>query len=184
MTSSDLETALQSIVRRYGFAQVSRCLQEISLSESEIEHSELDGGFSDSAVFAKSTPRRPKLSATEYVSKLDLPLGNKPAVLELAERFESKDFLPTFGDIANFCRTNGLETPKAKTRASAIPRIFKFMSTMDPSRIQAILDVDMYSGPSKLGPIADAIRKNGRSSPDFIAVKDGKEDTGLKRGEF
>ena len=182
MTSNDLETALRSMVRRYGFVQVSRCLQEIGLSEGQFEHSGLHGDLSDGAVPAKSTTRRPKLSATEYVAKLDLHLGNKPIVVELAKRFESKGFLPTFGDIANFCQTNGLEAPKSKTRASAIPRIFKLMATMDSSRTQAILDTDMYSGPSKLGPIADAIRRNGRASKnalDLNVVKVGKGDAGL-----
>ena len=63
------------------------------------------------------------------------------------------------------------------TEPSAIPRIFKIIATMDSSRTQAILDADMYSGPSKLGPIADAIRRNGRASKndlDFNVVNVGK----------
>ena len=112
----------------------------------------------------KPTSLRSKISATEYVAKLELPLGKKPVVVELAKRFECKAFLPTFGDIANFCQIHGLKTPLSKSRSSAIPRIFKFIATMDSSRTRAILDEEMYSGPSKLGPIADAIRNNGRAS--------------------
>ena len=175
------------MVRRYGFVHVSRCLQEIGLSEGQSGCSDSHGGLSNVAVLGKSKSSRPKMSATAYVAKFDLPLDNKPIVVELAKRFESKDFLPTFGDIANFCQTNELETPKSRTRVSAIPRIFKLMATMDSSRTQAILDSDMYSGPSKLGPIADAIRRNGRAAKntlDFDAVKVGQGDAGLSLGKF
>ena len=176
MTSDDLESTLRLMVRRHGFVHVNRCLQEIGLSEGQSECPGLHVGFSDVAGPGESRSPRPKLSATAYVAKLDIPLDNQAIVVELARRFESKDFLPTFGDIANFCQTNGLETPKSKTRIGAIPRIFKLMATMDSSRTQAILDADMYSGPSKLGPIADAIRRNGRASKKDNVANVGKGD--------
>lgn len=156
------------MVRRHGFLRVSRCLREIGLSAGQSESSSLHEDLSGASAPGKSNSSRAKMSATAYVAKLDLPLDNKPMVVELAKRFESKDFLPTFGDIANFCQTNGLETPKSRTRANAIPRIFKLMSTLESSRIQVILDAEMYSGPSKLGPIADAIRRNGRASQSTL----------------
>ena len=176
MTFDDLESALRLMVRRHGFEHVNRCLQEIGLSEGQSEYPDLRVGFSDVSSPGKSESRRSKMSATDYVAKLGLPLDNQAIVVELARRFESKDFLPTFGDIANFCRTNGLETPKSRTRASAVPRIFKHMAAMDSSRVQAILDAGMYSGPSKLGPIADAIRRNGRVSRDDQVTNVGKGD--------
>ena len=176
MTIDDLESALRLMVRRHGFVYVNRCLAEIGLSEGQSESPGSHVGFSDVSSPGKSKSPRPKMSATAYVAKLNLPLDNQPVVVELAKRFESKDFLPTFGDIANFCQTNGLETPKSRTRSSAIPRIFKLMATMDSSHTQAILDADMYSGPSKLGPIADAIRRNGRASKKDKVTNLGKGD--------
>ena len=164
MTSNELESALLSLIRRYGFELVDRCLRDIGLSEDQRGCSSLSGILSDTSVSAKPPSRRPKISAPEYVAKLDLPLEKKPAIVELAKRFERKAFLPTFGDIANFCQTHGLNTPASRTRASAIPRLFRYISTLDSSRTQAILDEEMYSGPSKLEPIAEAIRKNGRAS--------------------
>ena len=164
MTSNELETALLSLVRRYGFALVEHCLQDIGLSEDQPRCSSLSGILSDTSISTKPPSRRLKISAPEYVAKLDLPLEKKTAMVELARRFECKTFLPTFGDIANFCQTHGVNIPASKTRASAIPRLFKYIATMDSSRTQAILDEEMYSGPSKLGPIAEAIRKTGRAS--------------------
>ena len=81
---------------------------------------------------------------------------------ELAQRFHSKSFLPTFGDIANFCQTYNIDVPASKSRASAIPRVFKFIAAMEADEIQRMLDEGMFSGPARLGPIADAIRRNGR----------------------
>ena len=70
--------------------------------------------------------------------------------------------MPTFGDIRNFCQVYGIDEPASKSRASAIPRVFKFMATMSDEEVQGILDGGMFSGPSRVGPIADAIRANGR----------------------
>ena len=85
-------------------------------------------------------------------------------VVELAGRFQDKSFLPTFGDIANFCHFYQIDKPASKSRASAIPRVFKFIASMEADDVRIILDQGMFSGPSRLGPIADAIRRNGRAS--------------------
>ena len=164
MTSDKLEASLRSMIRRYGFEQVDRCLQEIGLSNSQRESSVLSEEPYENSVPAQSKKRQSKVSATEYVSRLNLPLEKKPAVVEIAERFQDKSFLPTFSDVANFCMIHELKAPASKTRVSAIPRVFKFIATMDSPQIRAILDDGMYSGPSKLEPIADAIRNNGRAS--------------------
>ena len=72
--------------------------------------------------------------------------------------------MPTFGDIRIFCEVYGIDEPASKSRASAIPRIFKFIATMSSDEVQGILDDGMFSGPSRVGPIADAIRENGRAA--------------------
>ena len=164
MITSKLETALQSMIRRYGFEQVDRCLREIGLPKDQRRISSHNGEAFSTSISTKPTKRKAKCSATEYISKLDLPLEKKPIVAEMAKRFQDKSFLPTFGDIDNFCQIHGLKTPLSRTRASAIPRVFKFMATMDSPHIRAILDDGMYAGPSRLGPISDAIRTNGRAS--------------------
>lgn len=155
-----LEAEMRSIVRRYGFEQVAYSLREI---ERQVGSSEEHCVSTDDTTATTHKGKRAKITATEYVSKLDFPLEKKPAMVELAERFQRKYFLPSFGDIANFCRIYGIDEPASKSRANAIPRVFKFIATMDTDNIQRILDEGMFSGPSRLGPIADAIRENGRS---------------------
>ncbi len=108
--------------------------------------------------------KRHTVSAQEYVAKMDHDPEKRPAVSELAKRFEEKTFLPTIGDIRNFCQVYGIDEPASKSRRSAIPRVFKCMATMSAEEVRGILDDGMFSGPSRLGPVADAIRESGRAA--------------------
>lgn len=152
-----IEAALRPIVRQYGLGRVLESLGKIADAQRE---SSVQAGADKKK---KPKKRSVKTTAPEYVSKLELA-SKKAPVVDLAERFERKAFLPTFGDIARFCQLYGIEVPASKTRASAIPRVFKHIASMETEEIQRILDDGLFSGPSRLGPIADAIRRNGRSS--------------------
>ena len=159
MTQAGLRETLASIVDEYGFERVSQSLQEIGFSKHRPEGSKRNVR----STAAVSGHRRPKATAPEHVAKMGLPAEKEPAVAELARRFEDKAFLPTFGDIANFCRTYGIDEPASKSRASAIPRVFKFIASMEADEIQRLVDLRHFSGPARLGPIADAIRNSGRA---------------------
>lgn len=160
--NNPIEAALRPIVRQYGLGSVLESLGKIADAQSE--SSAQVGGSSDAERGKKPKKRSVKATAPEYVSKLELSSEKVAPVVELAERFEHKELLPTFGDIAHFCQMYGIEVPASKTRASAIPRVFKHIASMETEEIQRILDDGLFSGPSRLGPIADAIRRNGRSS--------------------
>ena len=167
-----IEAALRPIVRQYGLGSVLESLGKIA--DAQRESSAQVGGSSDADSGKKSKKRSIKATAPAYVSKLELSSEKVAPVVDLAERFERKEFLPTFGDIAHFCQMYGIEVPASKTRASAIPRVFKHIASMETEEIQRILDDGLFSGPSRLGPIADAIRRNGRGStpPDSSPVQD------------
>ena len=166
--NNPIEAALRPIVRQYGLGSVLESLGKIADAQRE---SSVQAGADRKK---KPKKRSVKATASEYVSKLELSLEKEAPVVELAERFERKAFLPTFGDIAHFCQMYGIEVPASKTRASAIPRVFKHIASMETEEIQRILDDGLFSGPSRLGPIADAIRRNGRSStpPDSSPTHD------------
>ena len=153
MTQARLESVLRSMVQRYGFEQVNESLQEIGTSKSS----------PSLLADAQANKRPPRITALQYVAKMDLSPDKKAPVIELARRFDHKAFLPTTGDIVNFCQVYRLNKPASKSRASAIPRVFKYVASMDAGGIQKILDEGMFSGPSRLGPIADAIRSNSRA---------------------
>ena len=164
MTQSDLKDALRAMVLEYGFEHVSECLQEVRYSGFNGGKPWRKIGASNRSTPAEASTGKHKTTAPEYVTKMGLPFGKHGAAVELAERFQAKAFLPTFGDIANFCQIYRIDPPASKTRANAIPRVFKFIASMEPNEIRRILDEGMFSGPSRLGPIADAIRRHGRAS--------------------
>ena len=167
MSKAKLKDTLRLIVRQYGFEQVDRSLREIRLADRQFKSSKQNKVLSDNEVKTKPQTKRAKVNAPEYVAKMELSSEKKPMAVELAKRFENKAFLPTFGDIRNFCQIYGIDEPASKSRAGAIPRVFKFIATMETDEIQRILDDGMFSGPSRLGPIADAIRRNGRAARTY-----------------
>lgn len=160
---STLEVKLRSIVRQYGFNQVDQSLQEIGSSDHRPKRSERGGTLPDSNVSTKPRKKRAKLSASEYVANMELPYEKASAITELAKRFEDKTFLPTCSDVREFWYIYGIDKPVSRSRADTVPRVFKFIAEMKADDIQNMLDSGMFSGPSRLGPIADAIRRNSRT---------------------
>lgn len=176
MIERKLGTELRSLVRRYGIEQVDRSLHEIRLSE---RHREDGSPHSKKRKSRTTTRKRHAVSALEFVAKMDPHPDTTPVLAELAKRFQDKSFLPTLGDIRNFCQVYGIEEPASRSRQSAIPRVFKFMATMSKDEVEGILDGWMFSGPSRLGPVADAIRKNGRAAAlRERRLQGGRFDTG------
>ena len=163
MSDIKIEFALLPIIRMYGFERVHQTLHEIRNADNQCANlKQRKPSLSDHAT--KPTKKKASPTASEYVSKMQMPPEKESALLEIASRFQDKTFLPTSGEISNFCRIHSIDEPASKSRSNFIPRIFKFIATMELDDIQKILDDQMFSGPSRLGPIADAIRNNGRAS--------------------
>lgn len=167
MTETELKDTLRSIVHQYGFEQVDRSLREIHLADCQLKSSKQGKMSADNETATTPEKKKAQVNAPEYVAKMELSSEKEPIVVELAKRFDNKAFLPTFGDIRNFCQIYGIDEPASKSRGSAIPRVFKFLAAMKANEIQKILDDGMFSGPSRLGPIADAIRRTGRASRSY-----------------
>ena len=78
-------------------------------------------------------------------------------------------FLPTLGDIRSFCQTYGIDEPRSRSRLGGIPRVFKFLTTMEAKEVERMLDDRLFSGPAELGPIAEAIRGRARQYREAAA---------------
>lgn len=163
-----LKDMLCLMVDRHGPEQVDRALREIVSAHRRKSSNKAKAPSKNSAKAKpekkKTTAPKKKTTAPEYVAKMELPSEKKRGLAELAKRFEEKNFLPSFGDIREFCLIYRIVEPASKSRVSALPRIFKFIATLESSDIQKILDSGLFSGPARLGPIADAIMRNGRSA--------------------
>ena len=154
-----LTESLRSLVRQYGFRKVSQSLDEIQFP-NEGDRGPVVGEASMRRV---AKPRRVKPTASRCVARLDLPFEKSAPITELAQRFDDKAFLPSSGDIAHFCTSYSIEQPSSKSRAGAIPRVFRAIAAMEVEEIQRLVDNRMFSGPSRLGPIADAIRNRSKA---------------------
>ena len=99
-----------------------------------------------------------RVSKADGSQSLEVPAEQGAVLRRATEEFEQRGFLSTLNDIRNFCEAYGIEEPRSKSRASGIPRVFKFLVTMDVADVERMLDDRMFSGPAQLGPIADAIR--------------------------
>lgn len=170
-----LRAALDSIVRRFGFENVSRALGEFE-SASTARRPRPQGGERREKQRGLRMSSKPRRTAIEYVRKMDLPAERAELIGRAAEAFKQRDFLPTMGDVRSFCETYGIEEPKSKSRVDGIPRIFKFLVTMQLSDIQRMLDDGMFSGPAELGPIADAIRGKAREYRESAVAGNGVAD--------
>lgn len=163
MTQNNLEARLRALVLEYGFEQVHKHLHDIQTFKPDLMQSQQSLVPSNEKENIQTSSRKPKVTAPEYIAKMQLLPEKERTVAEIADKFQEKTFLPTFRDIEHFCEANSIDVPASRARASAVPRIFKFIASMEVDDIQNMLNEGMFSGPSRLGPIADAIRRNGRA---------------------
>ena len=164
MGNATLRLELRSMIDQYGIDQVTKAFQEARGSCSQPKATKRRQSPRKQEAGIRKKQSRTNANVPEYVAKMEVPANNKAAIKELAQRFQEGAFLPTFADISDFCMVHGIEEPKSKSRASAVPRVFKFLAAMDAEDVMRIVDVNLYSGPTRLGPIADAIRRNGRAA--------------------
>lgn len=166
MTADQLASSLRALVREHGLDQVSRSLDEIGTTlDDHPEKAESGADRPGQPAGVNKSRKKRSATALERVARMDLSQEKTDAVVELARRFDEKSFMPTFGDIAHFCHLYNVDEPSSKSRASAIPRVFRTIAAMEVEDIQGMLDYGMFSGPSRLGPIADAIGRNSRAHP-------------------
>lgn len=158
MATNDLRAALSSLVDQHGFRNVSRLLGKMDPANGGAR------GAGRRIAGERGRPRdagasrlRGPLSAVDYVQRLDLGTEQAHVMERAAKAFDARTFLPTLGDLRVFCEAYGIEEPRAGSRIGRVPRIFRFLVTMDPPELARILDDQMFAGPARVAPIADAI---------------------------
>jgi hypothetical protein len=140
---NDLDTELRSLIAKYGLAAISSKLREIRGTK----------------------PRQAsKRTAFAYVHDLVVPDERKARLLELASLFDTKQILPTLADARNFLESLGARSAAIRARPASVPIVFSYLASLPDARFEQIVSDGSVSGPSRLGPIADAIKANSRSS--------------------
>ena len=170
VTKGFLEAQLRLLIEHFGCEQVELALRRIAGADRPA-HSGRD------APGKKKS--RPRLTATEYVSRMAVPDDHRRVLDDAAVKFQEKSFLPTVGDVRNFCEDHGIAGPFPGSRADTVPKVFRLLARMDTDDLRRMLDSDMFSGPARLGPIADAIHDAGR---ERILDRTSREDGLSGRG--
>ena len=148
MAQRDLTHTLQGLVRRHGISSVLHCLADIQAAPDQ-----------DSSLARKRTYNTDnKSSVVDYVNKMTLPPEKADIMVCAAQRFEEGSFLSSIADIREFCRIHNVELGKSASRANSVPRVFTYLAAMDTAKIAKLLDEGAFSGPTRLAPLADAIR--------------------------
>lgn len=162
---------VRKLATQYGIDEVEKAVLDVRRS---LEHPQIEGDTARRSSL-DGPKRRPRLTAVEYVEKMDLPAERAETIVRAAAEFERREFLPTLGDIRKFCESYGIETPRSTSRSGGIPRVFKFLRSMETSDVQEMLDDRLFAGPAELGPIAEAIR--GKARRDRQATDDRTAST-------
>lgn len=155
-----LRSLLGVLVDEWGFEAVRDHLEEFRVSGgAPSAGAKAIESESNNEARGNRTPKKP--TASTMAAKVSLPPAQKQLVQLLAARYDSKQFLPTSGDIRYFFEVHGEAVPPVKQRSEAFRRILRLLSSMPESSLRKMIDSDAHSGPSSLGPLSDAIRGVG-----------------------
>lgn len=149
-----LRSLLGTLVEEWGYDEVSKALCEFEPSDG-VPPATRTGN--DQRVSRKQE----KPTAKVLVERVSLPPEQKQLIQILADKFDIKEFLPSSGDIRYFFEIHGQSAPPTKQRSEAFRRILKLLSAMSESTLRRMIEEDAHSGPSKLGPLSEAMRGVG-----------------------
>ncbi|WP_157354278.1 hypothetical protein [Aromatoleum toluclasticum] len=155
-----LRSMLSVLVDEWGLDAVSSELNRLSAGQRV---SLLIGERTEGEPRTDTHGKRPsvRLTAALMAARVNLPPEQKQLVQTLAVKFDSKQFLPTSGDIKYFFEVHGEATPPSKQRIESFRRVLRLLSSLPEGALKKMIEDDAHSGPSSLAPLSDAIRGVG-----------------------
>lgn len=145
-----LKRLLRVIVEEYGAADVEAMLANLS----EDDERNLEPNKSHEKIPA---------TAVSSVEDEEIDEPRRSRIMTLAEKFDSKTFLPRIGDIKRFIEIRGTDA-KIQKRAGAFKVILPLLLNMSEEEF-AIVERDAEnSGPAELGPLSKAIRESSEEA--------------------
>ncbi|WP_424945939.1 hypothetical protein [Candidatus Spongiihabitans sp.] len=173
MNNKQLDTNLSALVQRYGYERVHADLIRF---KPRTEHTAVGKGRnknnressnSVSPISKKSSPKK-KPNALTTVNTINLADNSKREILiEMAEKFECREFLPHVSEARMLLESLGKKTGNIKSRTQVISRIFRALAEMPITELREINNHYTYTGQSSsLLPIAAAIARAGQRSQE------------------
>lgn len=150
MSQRLLRELLVPLVRSWGAQAVRDALGEVELQPT-----------SGSGGRRKPTKSKRKLSPSELVMKTASSAESRSNLIELAHQYEAKTFLPRVGDARHFLEMKGRPSDNLKDRDEAFRKILPVLADMPEDQLRELRNSAAHSGPSRLGPLSDAIGSTG-----------------------
>ena len=167
---------LQILVREWGFDHVQRSLENISrTSDDPGEGAWIRQRSRPQHTSGRDVTRSGRPSARELVSRVNDLNDKREALVTIASKFDQKEFLPTVADMKEFLAMMGEESGALKDRSDGFRRLLNHLTQLPVERLERLASGTSYSGPSRLGPLSDAIKSAG------AAIRQHVEKSGSDR---
>ena len=147
---SVLTDILRALVKEWGKEEVAFTLSNLA-NEND---------FSNRSDFREQSFRRSRNDLKTAVAQVERakivdPVRNQ--LLDLAHRYDRSEFLPSTSDARELLFMIGIQPGPMKDRSQAFRRLLDALLPLSPEKIEQIARAGRHSGPSRLGPLSDAI---------------------------
>ncbi|MEP7124975.1 MAG: hypothetical protein ABJE95_28860 [Byssovorax sp.] len=143
-----LKSLLVPLLREWGYDLVRQCLVEV-----HVEHTEQSTPTNDRPTGKEHR----RLSASEIVERTEVDVARKKVLSLFATRFDAKTFLPSAADVRHFLDMRGQDPGVVKHRQDAFRKVLDVLLSMPDDELEHLQASNAHSGPTQLGPLADAI---------------------------
>jgi hypothetical protein len=154
-----LNRLLRTLVEEWGHERVAAALARaaVSSNDSSVEH--------PPSPKLRPSAKGARPSATAQIERAALEGEQKDALLQLAVRYDCKQFLPSVADVREFLIMVGERPIDMKDRKEAFRILLRNLRQLPIERLKQLASSALHSGPSQLGPLSDAIAAAGERLP-------------------
>lgn len=158
-----LNSLLAALVERWGQAAVSKSLAKITERRDAAPEVGTSAGVSKSSSRAGSSKKSIRPSSS-YIVRLDLSGKRRDLLLDMASLFDRREIFPSAADVRNFVQMRSGRQVEIKQRSDAFRRLVDIALQMPEEQLERLVHGGRHGGPSRLGPLSDAIKTAGASA--------------------
>src|ERR1035441_4164204 len=140
-----LSRLLQTLVDEWGHERVADALARTAL------YSHDPSPERSPVPKFRSSRRGARPGATAQVEQAALEGERKDVLLELAVRYDSRQFLPSVADVREFLIMMGERPVDMKDRKEAFRVLLRSLTQLPVERLRQLANTALHSGPSELG---------------------------------
>lgn len=146
-----LNRLVQCLVDEWGHEEVAVAIANVKGSSKDNLVGQVTGPK------PRTSTRAVKRSAVEQVERAAVEGEQKEALIQLAARYDDKQFLPSVADVREFLIMLGERPSAMKDRQEAFRVLLRTLIQLPFERLRQLACSELYSGPARLGPLSDAI---------------------------